>query len=541
MNAANLAVLTNVIGAVESGGQVYGKRRYDAYDPPYKNSEKEYTCTLGWYQAYGHEARTLIQGILDVDPDGFRKIDTAGIEEMLSKDWEKIKWNPTSAQKAVLIKLIDSPTGHAVQDRIFADKMKSLISDCARDYTSDIKAQMMYCEIRHLGGKSAVDRIFGRTGGKFDLDSIMASLVKDQKSSNKNLVGSAKYWSRHVKCKQFIEEYAVEENVKVVTEKDIILCGHGSGKPRTIRMDTYLTSRYTQKASYTDDKKVTHTWRKGVVAAVRLKKLTDQGRQKYHDKYKTILGRNKYSQAKRNYCYIKYKDGYYYSDCSSSQDLTFQAIGYDCPTFSTVEMYQSDLFEKLPVVIKNGHIQNPEILKVGDQLLFAGADYSRELHIGHVEGIYEINGQTSDLKAKIKKGQQYLNEFLKPLIDKGKFKALDVDGEVGSLTKRAFIRAFQYGMNKSYNVGLDVDGDYGKMSKAAARNYPTRPGQVSYVVTALEIGMWLHGVDPKGVEFPGSYGSGCTAAVKSVLGTSEVKEAEWNKLFTEYVAEVNPL
>ena len=52
MNDQNMAVLTNIIGAVESGGQVYGKRRYDAYAAPYANSSIEYTVTLGWAQNY---------------------------------------------------------------------------------------------------------------------------------------------------------------------------------------------------------------------------------------------------------------------------------------------------------------------------------------------------------------------------------------------------------------------------------------------------------------------------------------------------------
>ena len=36
------------------------------------------------------------------------------------------------------------------------------------------------------------------------------------------------------------------------------------------------------------------------------------------NKYKTIIGKNIYSQSLRDYCYKLYKDGKYYSDCSSS-------------------------------------------------------------------------------------------------------------------------------------------------------------------------------------------------------------------------------
>ena len=214
MNDANLMVLTNIIGAVESGGQIYGKRRYNAYAAPYTNSQKEYTITIGWAQCYGHEARQLMREIYEADPSGFERLDTCSpsIASMLTKDWAAIKWNPSTKQKAVIISLIDSETGHKVQDQMFIEKMKVLIADCADDYTSDIKAAMMYCEIRHLGGRGPCDRIFKRCNGKYDLDTIMAALVADQKdTSSDNQVGDKKYWSRHVKCRSFIDTYAQDE------------------------------------------------------------------------------------------------------------------------------------------------------------------------------------------------------------------------------------------------------------------------------------------------------------------------------------------
>ena len=212
MNQQNMNVLVNVIGAVESGGQVYGRRNYAAYTPPYCNSNIEHTITLGWGQYYGVEAKKLIQMIHDKYPDTFKKLDTAGIAGMLSKDWVSIRWNPSAAQKKVLIALIDSEGGHICQDDLFKELMNKFIADCEKKYTKDIKAIMMYCEIRHLGG-SAVNRIFDRLNGNYSLDSIMASLVKDQNdNSNDNQVGDSKFWSRHLKCKQFIEQYAVDES-----------------------------------------------------------------------------------------------------------------------------------------------------------------------------------------------------------------------------------------------------------------------------------------------------------------------------------------
>lgn len=212
MNKKNMEVLTNVIGAVESGGQIYGQRRYDAYAAPYSNSNVEHTITLGWAQNYGTEAKKLIQMIYDTDKSAFKKLDTAGIEEMLKKDWVSIRWNPSAAQKKVLIALITSEAGKKCQDELFAQLMNTFIAECEKKYTKDIKAIMMYCEIRHLGGAGPVKRIFDRLNGDYSLDAIMASLVKDQKdTSNDNQVGDSKFWTRHLKCKQFIEQYAVDE------------------------------------------------------------------------------------------------------------------------------------------------------------------------------------------------------------------------------------------------------------------------------------------------------------------------------------------
>lgn len=113
-------------------------------------------------------------------------------------------------------------------------------------------------------------------------------------------------------------------------------------------------------------------------------------------KYGEILGRNKYSNPRRDYCYKKYKDGKYYSDCSSSISYAYKEAGFSFGILNTVGMYQSKKMTDVPVTIKNGIIQNPEVLKVGDMLLFAGTDSSRAYagYVGHVEMVAKISGKT---------------------------------------------------------------------------------------------------------------------------------------------------
>lgn len=111
-------------------------------------------------------------------------------------------------------------------------------------------------------------------------------------------------------------------------------------------------------------------------------------------KYEVLLGRNKYSQPKRDYCYKKYSDGKYYSDCSSSISYAYKEAGYGFGILNTVGMYQSKKLVDVPVTIKNGIIQNPEVLRPGDMLLFAGTDTSRSAadYVGHVEMVAKISG-----------------------------------------------------------------------------------------------------------------------------------------------------
>lgn len=230
MNDYNMNVLTNIIGAVESGGQIYGKRNYAAYAGPGKNTPAEKTVTLGWQQSYGPEAEELIKRIREADPEAFRRLDTCNpsISSMLSKDWVSIRWNPSADQKRVLIALIDSPAGHRAQDAIFEERMRTFIKACENDYTSDARAVMMYCEIRHLSGKSGADRIFKRCKGNYSLDNIMASLDQDQQDqSSDNQAGDQRYWSRHVKCREYIEKYAKEEGMTAKERAKILLRQQG--------------------------------------------------------------------------------------------------------------------------------------------------------------------------------------------------------------------------------------------------------------------------------------------------------------------------
>lgn len=293
-----------------------------------------------------------------------------------------------------------------------------------------------------------------------------------------------------------------------ITEKTITLCGHGSGTPSTKNMSAYLTMRYNSKAS--------NGVRKGIVKVMRLMSLTDEDRKNFHDTYKTILGRNIYSQSYRSYVYAP-RFGKYYSDCSSSGMATFKELGYNVSLLNTAGIYQSSLFTQVPVQITDGHITNPEILKVGDVLLFAGNDPSRPLQIGHAEYVYEISGgATTTTTSAASSGS---------LVSTGLIHAKNFTGVNDTDVKKAKARVLQHAMNLDYGRSIDEDGVFGTKSKAKLGSHYVKKGEKQYMVTAAEILMYLSGLDPNGVELPGIYGNGLTSAAKAKLGGTGTKIA----------------
>ena len=210
MSQQNQEVLVNIIGAMESGGQVYGNRRYNAYAGA--RGGGEVTCTLGWAQNYGSNAQELVQEILLEDQASFLSIDTNGIIlEKLLHNWTAEQWNPSEEEKNILISLIDSDAGHRVQDRRFMDTMARNIAECVASYGEDVspRALIMYCEIRHLGGQDAAKRIFNRCQGLYTMDNIMLGLFMDYTGNPGNTkVGGQMYWQRHSKCRTYANQYA---------------------------------------------------------------------------------------------------------------------------------------------------------------------------------------------------------------------------------------------------------------------------------------------------------------------------------------------
>lgn len=91
---------------------------------------------------------------------------------------------------------------------------------------------------------------------------------------------------------------------------------------------------------------------------------------------------------------------------------------------------------------------------------------------------------------------------------------LEVDGIIGTETKKARTKVIQFAMNLDYKAGLDVDGIPETKTYNALGNHYVKKGEKQYMVTAVEIALMLHGYNPNGVESPGTFGSGLEVCVK---------------------------
>lgn len=307
-----------------------------------------------------------------------------------------------------------------------------------------------------------------------------------------------------------------------MTNNDITICGHGSGRPRLTILAEYAAQRYAQHAKNGKDK--------GIVAVRRLRKMTDQGRECFRDTYKKILGRNYYDQDLRQYVYTAYKNGNYYSDCSSSICATYAKIGYSCPLYNTAGIYQSGIFEDVPVRIEKGQISNPEILKVGDAILFRGDDPSRPLQIGHVEAVYSIADAPEPPDGNVAELQDFLRTYYRDITVKCSG-ILAIDNVYGEKTRAAALGVWKYMSNKYYGTRLTIGNDnfYESSKKAATamteaevRKHPT-------------LGTILQGILSGKGYYSGAMDCIMDAktkdAIEKMTGSRKISAEMWSKLF----------
>lgn len=131
-----------------------------------------------------------------------------------------------------------------------------------------------------------------------------------------------------------------------------------------------------------------------------------------------------------------------------------------------------------------------------------------KIYPGQVLIIKKPTGSTNQESYKvklIKEGQSEGNTFCGT--------SFSVDGIVGPNTKKLAVMCLQVALNKDYGAKLTVDGSFGPKTKAALGNHYVKFGETQWLATFVQIALYIHGYDPKGVEYPGHIGYGCDAAI----------------------------
>lgn len=222
MNSKNIDVLRKILYAVETGGQVYGKQRYDAFVGAGANTPNEKAITIGAGQWYAQEAKRLLQEIQRADPAQFKKIDAQGIAgDLLHKNWSRYAISPNSAKAKCIIKIISSPVGIKSQDKLMETQIEEYSASIGKTYGSMPDSAMMECiNIIHQGGIAALKRILAKTVKPYTSERIYAALCTDPADkSNNNQVGD--YTRRQKKVYEMIEKYCKEETMEK-TAQDIL-------------------------------------------------------------------------------------------------------------------------------------------------------------------------------------------------------------------------------------------------------------------------------------------------------------------------------
>lgn len=463
MNNNNLNVLANIIGAVETGGQVYGHRRYNDYTPPYKNTENEHTITLGWAQNYGNEAEKLISLIYHTDTANFLRLDTAtpSISSMLGKNWEVMRWNPNESQKKALVDIISSDVGKQCQDYLFINLMEKFISDCNYTYTTDIYAQMMYCEVRHLGGKGAADRIFNRCKKNYSVNNILeclnpkyADLVK-----YKEPVEHSKFWSRHKKCAEFIKMFAKPEgNTMNNLERAKTLLYQPLNEVMTGYTPTgkqyFVEAGAWYKTPKRGDIVYFYSSSKGRVGHVGIVEEVDEAIKYIY----TIEGNTSSTMYNENGgCVARHT--YDYRHVGGSYKIN----GFGRPNFEGVGITVDEFIDAAAKEI--GYLEKRSPSNLDNKVLNVGSNnyqkYQRDVGAGNGDywcqyfvdavALYACSNKLGNIAT----GQKWLNDHYADILNTYCGSLLDVDDEYGPKSRWAALAVWKYLTNTS--VGVDLN------------------------------------------------------------------------------------
>lgn len=253
----NIAVLRKILYAVETGGQVYGKQRYNAFIGAGANTPNEKAITIGAGQWYAGEAKRLLQKIQRGNPALFKKMDTQGLEsDLLKKNWSTYAISPSSAKAKCIISIISSNLGIKCQDELMEEQIAEYSESITKKYGTMPDDAMMECiNIIHQGGASALQRILSKAKKPYTSETIYAALCTDPADPRSNQVGD--YTTRQKKVIEMIRVYAKKEATPVTktklqkfTELGDYYANNGGNKPYLEKRTNAYLDDFQKNAGY---------------------------------------------------------------------------------------------------------------------------------------------------------------------------------------------------------------------------------------------------------------------------------------------------
>ena len=206
-------VLSTIIVALETGGQVYGNGDWGAFGEAYSLSSLEHAITIGtgWY---GPNALKLLKKIYNADPELFKKLDTAGVRYDFNEDWNTYKISKSSAKAKCIINIISTELGIKCQKEMLGEYMEDYASSAQALGVTDHKALAECCNFHYQGGYGAMKRVIQKTKKPYTLDNLYAAVLTDNVP---NQIGTYTY--RQKACYNMINKYWPTSNNKTTAAK----------------------------------------------------------------------------------------------------------------------------------------------------------------------------------------------------------------------------------------------------------------------------------------------------------------------------------
>ena len=216
-------IMLNMIGACETGGQVYGQRDYANFI----NAElgAEVTATLGWSSFYGVHGREWLRKFKEQNPDLFKELDKGGqVDPVLNIEWEATGWQANPTQKASIVDMLTTDQGKKLQDSMTAERLAVHWKKCVSTYTDNMRAVAWYTQIAELAGSGVADAFFSDLGGNYSSDHIYNYLITAYNRGG-STIGAPMYHRRHQLYKEWIDHYYKEDEICDVNNIEVTGAG----------------------------------------------------------------------------------------------------------------------------------------------------------------------------------------------------------------------------------------------------------------------------------------------------------------------------